>query len=492
MEGSNNAIFAIIVSKNGHFMAASTFEGLQLWDAAGLELITLQHPVMEESKYTDCSFSQDNQLLIAGTNKGFLEIFGIKDFKFALIASVKPEGSSKPVLECLFVEHSTVLCSVGNNIRIYDIDALIYSKKENCDAIHPGAANSSVILPHDDWAITLGNKQVCLWDVRKCKLVSSGKGFVGGYLLRISADGKTLLTYGDRCYIEVWDVPTLTKKLDLMHLKQRNLPIGRDDPDESSPTDICHCAVSIDGIVVGGTGNGDLFVWYGEELKLVKELDSHESLITFIEFSPSGSCFVSADMDGVVMMWKLSNRREDFRANRITLTSHTDSVEQLCFSSQGRRLVSCSMDTALHLYNGPSGDLIAKLTKHSAGVMLTTFSSGEAVIASGDERGEIILWDGMTGEILQHIKPKLQQIVRNLQFIKQDKYICSRDINAGYITIHEVATGTEVSCLSFNTEIYSMSASSHWKDDGFLLCCLKDGSVKFIHCLESDAFSLIG
>jgi WD40 repeat protein len=471
-------------------LAVCTSEGLQIWDAAALAFITTFKPE-DSSKYRVCSFSQDNCYLAAGTTNGNLSVFDVTDFTFKLIASVKPDGSSKPILECLFVEPSNILCAIGNSCRIYELGNLI--QKSESVAIHPGVANASIVLPHKEAAITLGAKTLRLWDTETYTLLASGTGTVGGYLLRLSADGKRLLTYGDRCYIEVWDVDSLHKTKDLIHMKQRNLPIGMDEPDESSPTDICHCAVSVDGVVVGGNGNGDLFVWYGEELEFVKELEMHESLITFVEFSPSGSTFVSADMDGVVMMWQLSNERDaNFKVNMMPLTCHTDSVEQISYSSRGRRLASCSMDESVHLYNGPSGDLIAKLTNHSTGVMKVIFSANESLIASGDEKGEIIIWDGITGQLLQHIKPRIERIILDLQFVKQDKYICSRDNSAGFITVYDVNTGGEASRLNFTTEIFSMSASSFWEDKSSLVCCLKDSSVKFVNVLDFDPLHIIG
>ena len=488
-------ILSIAVSPNSHFLAASTKDGLQVWDAAALNFVALFNPGDSLSNYTKCSFSQDNNYLAVGTSQGYLEIFSIKDFTINRIASVKPDGSSNPISECLFVCPSNVLCTVGVSGRVYELDALIKSSemKNTPVAIHPGAANQSIILPQKELAITLGSKNICLWDVKRCELISSGNGKVGGYLLRLSTDGKILLTYGDRCYIEVWDVDSLTKTNDLIHLKQRNLPIGRDDPDESSPTDICHCAVSIDGVVVGGTGSGDLFIWYSEKLKQVKELDIHKSLITFIEFAPSGTTFLSADMDGVVIMWQLPNEREaDIKVKMTNLTCHEDSVEQLCYSSQGRRIASCSMDKRVHLYNGMSGDLITKLTNHNSGVMRVTFSSNEGLLASGDEKGEVIIWDGITGQLLQHIKPSVGKIVLDLQFVHQDKYICSRDCNASCIIVNEVNTGKEASRLSFATEIFSMCASSSWEENSSLVCCLKDGSIKFVKLLDLDTMQFVG
>ncbi len=489
-------ILSIAVAKNNHFLVVCTKKSLQIWDAAALELIASFKPDISNSNYTTSSFSSDNLYIAAGTTKGYLDVFAIKDFSFTRTVSVAPDGSLNTLSECLFVNPSNILCSTGNSMRIYELDALIQSslkEKESTLAIHPGVANTSIILPQKKLGLTLGEKSLCLWDITKCELKSSVIGTVGGSLLRLSADGKTLLTYGDRCYIEVWDVDSLTKTNDLIHLKQKNNPIGSDHPDESSPTDICHCAVSVDGTVVGGTGSGDLFLWHGHKLELVKELDIHKSLISFIDFSPSGTDFVSADTDGVVMMWKLSNERgANLKVNMTPLACHSDSVEQVCYSSQGRRIVSCSMDNFVHLFNGPTGDLIAKLAGHNSGVARVAFSSNEVSIASGDETGEIIIWDGFTGQLLQRIKPKVNKYILNLQFVRQDKYICSRDINANYITVNEVDSGKEISRLSFTTEIFDVSASSLWKELSYLLCCLKDGSVKFVKLLDPESMSVIG
>lgn len=492
----NCTIFSIAVSQNDHFVVACTSEGLQIWDAAALVLISLNKPENPGGNYKTCSFSQDNQHLAAGTTNGYLNVFAIKDFIFTPVVSVQPDGSSINLSECLFVNPSKILCTFGNSARIYKLDTLIQisqSGRESTVAVHPGVANTSIILPQKRFAVTLGKKTLCLWDIKDCKLTSSAIGTVGGFLLRLSADGKILLIYGDRSYIEVWEVETLVKTHNLIHLKQRNLPIGEDNPDESSPTDIYHCAVSINGIVVGGNGNGDLFVWYGENLEQIKELDAHESLITFVEFSPSGTAFVSADMEGTVMMWQIRNNTgRELEVNMIPLVCHDDSVEQVCFSSQGRRILSSGMDKCIHLYNGPSGDLISKLSGHNSGVARASFSSNESLIVSGDERGEIIIWDGFTGQLLQHIKPKVKKNILDLQFVRQDKYICSRDGNADYITVHEVSSGEEVSRLSFTTEIFTMSVSSFWDEAAYMVCCLKDGSVKFVNFLDFNSMNIIG
>ena len=466
-----------------------------VWDAAALELLHKLKTNNDSARFITCCFSNNNQYLAAGTTNGCLQVWNIKEFKFSLEVSTNPDNSLNSLIECHFDVQGNILCTFKSTARVYDYDMLVNLTKVQSlpSAIHPKLANMSIFLPDGTHAITCGGKTLCLWNVLSNKLVTSAQNVVRGYLFRLSADGNTLLTYGDRCFIEVWDVKTLTSTHTLLHQRQKNLPIGQDAPDESSPHDICHCAVSVKGIVVGGTGNGDLFVWYGERLEFVKELMLHESLVTYVEFSPNGEAFVSADSDGIVMMWQiLSSKEKDFDVNMVPLTCHSDSVEQVVYSIQGRRIASCAMDNNVHLYNGPSGDLIKSLVGHSSGVMRGTFSSDGCLLLTGDERGELIIWDGFTGNMQRHIKPHLDKIILDLYFIGQDKFICTRDVHSSCILVNEVATGKEVSCLSFSTEISTMSASSLWKDSAYLLCGLKDNSVKFVQFMDAESINILG
>lgn len=488
IEGHNVTI-SLVVSKNGHFLVASTFEGLQIWDSAALNFLTQFTPNQSGIKYTTCTFTDDSCYLAAGTTGGYLEIFKVSEFDLSRIVSVKPDGSSNPLTECLFINLTDILCIFGNTGHVYELSELMESSRNTKgECSHPGIANTCAILPHKQQALTLGSKSLCLWNLQTCELQGSAIKGKMGFLLRYSEDGKTLLTYGDQCYIEVWETESLKKTHDLIHRKQKNLPIGKEGPDDSSPTDICHCAVSNNGIVVGGTGEGDIYVWHGSNLEFVKELAHHKCLISFVEFSPDSSKFVSGDTDGKLTMWQLpTNLAQNFEINKIVLFPHEDSVEGICYSSQGRRLSSCSTDKNVHLYNGTSGELIVKLSNHTSSVSAVTFSSTECFLASGDERGEVIIWDGFNGQMLHTIKPTISGIVQDLAFVKQAKYITIRRLKCDYITLHEVKSGSEISQLSFPTDIYAMSASTYWEQDASIVCCLKDGQVKIIDIIEIDS-----
>ena len=443
-------------------------------------------------RFSYCSFSNDSKHIVAGTTNGWLKAWELQPSEpaagsvelFMLKVSTKVDGSSNSVACCRFDQQLNVICAIQNMLQICSYKALLHSTvigKQQPQATHPRSATTCSFLPDGYRAITCGSETLCLWHVPTNSLLASALDSVAGYLHRLSQNGKLLLTFGDRNYIQVWDTEKLTPKRMLMYQRQKNIPPGPgpDDPDSSSEGDICHCAVSNQGLVVGGTGDGYLYLWHGEDYKSVKVIQAHQSLITFCEFSPDGQRFVSADMDGKIALWQLIDGGGVLQVNMVSLEEHEDSIEQVFFSpGQAQRIVSCSCDGTLHLYNGPSGDLLKKMKGHNGEVLRVTFSSDGSLIASGDGSGRVLLWDGYTGELKRHLQLSGSQVL-DVSFICGDQFVCTRDQHESFVQVCDVATGSHISCLSFSAPVCTMAASPSASNPWFL-CGLKDEAVKFV------------
>ena len=82
----------------------------------------------------------------------------------------------------------------------------------------------------------------------------------------------------------------------------------------------------------------------------------------------------------------------------LTLEGHTDSVETVSYSPDGRTLASASWDGTVKLWNVESGDIIFNLDGHSGGADALSFSPDGRTIASGSWDGAVKLWDFESGE----------------------------------------------------------------------------------------------
>jgi len=492
----DDPIYHVNHSPNGYFLAACCNQGILIWDAAALYLlqILLPHPgaAIQHclSNFFHCSFSDDSKHFVAGTSNGVLKTWRVEslptktDQFFVQEISTKPEGSTAPIACCMFDKHLNIMCAIGSAVRIYSYEALLFSTKvgeQESPAVHPGIATTSAFLPDGENALTCGGNTLCLWHVPTNVLLASAS-CEAGHLIRLSSDGKLALTYGISDFIQLWETADgLRLKCTLMHQQQnQNIqPSIRSDDHEdmSSEGDICSCAVSNQAVIVGGTGNGLLYLWYGEGHNSVVVLEVHQpNLISWCEFSPDGQRFVSADTEGIIIMWQLIDGREKMEVNMVPLEGHEESIELALFSpGQARRIASCSDDKTLHLYSGPSGDLVKKITGHDEGVVRIAWSSDGSMLASVDGKGQVNIWDGLTGELKQHL-PILTGFILDVCFTYEDRYLCTRDLHEGVIHIHDVTTGKQVSCLLFSAPICTVSSSpSPW-----VICGLKDASVRFI------------
>jgi WD40 repeat protein len=85
------------------------------------------------------------------------------------------------------------------------------------------------------------------------------------------------------------------------------------------------------------------------------------------------------------------------------LSSHTDSVGSLVFSSDGRLLVSGSDDGAVKLWDVQTGGVVKTFCGHISNVMSVSISQDCSRIVSGSFDKTICLWDIPTGECLQSV-----------------------------------------------------------------------------------------
>jgi len=137
--------------------------------------------------------------------------------------------------------------------------------------------------------------------------------------------------------------------------------------------------------------------------------------------------------DKTIILWALKTGK----VLRI-LKGHTDSVQTISLSPNGKRALSGSNDKTLILWDLESGQIIRTLTGHTRGVVLTSIlpDGNHALSSSGDK---LLLWDLESGQILKYLKEDSKRTFYVKVFQDGKSVLCSYDDST--ITILSTETG---------------------------------------------------
>jgi WD40 repeat protein len=220
------------------------------------------------------------------------------------------------------------------------------------------------------------DKTVRLWDVRTHKQL--GKPLRGGPSrdVTFSPDGRTLASASDDKTVKLWDVRT--------H-KQLGKPL-------KGHTDMVY------SVVFSPDGRTLMSASYDKTIRFW-DIQTHKQLSKLllggwgpVAFSPDGRTLASAaSNDNTLRLWDVPTRKQ----LNPPLEGHTDAVQGMAFSPNGRMLASAASDGTLRLWDVRTHkQLIAPLRDHTAVGMNVAFSrDGRTLASAGDKT--IRLWENI-------------------------------------------------------------------------------------------------
>jgi WD40 repeat protein len=170
----------------------------------------------------------------------------------------------------------------------------------------------------------------------------------------------------------------------------------------------------------------------------------HSQNVESVAFSPDGRYALSGSFDKTMKLWEVSSGRE-IR----TFQGHTESISSVAFSPDGRYALSGSSDKTLKLWEVSSGREIRTFQGHTDSVISVAFSPDGRYALSGSSDNTMKLWEVSSGREIRtfqgHTRP-----VSSEAFSPDGRYALSGGWD-NTMKLWEVSSGREISTFQGHT-----------------------------------------
>ena len=121
-------------------------------------------------------------------------------------------------------------------------------------------------------------------------------------------------------------------------------------------------------------------------------LAGHTDRVNGVAFSPDGRYLASSSWDDDIRLWDATTGAE-----RRRLKGHTGSVWAISFSPDGGRIASASWDHKVKVWSVEDGRELLTFSEHTAPVHSVAFSPDGQRLVSGGFDGQVKVWEADDG-----------------------------------------------------------------------------------------------
>ena len=278
------------------------------------------------------------------------------------------------------------------------------------------------------------------WDLPDGAKLRIGKGWVSN--LTYSPDGKRLIvecingiwTYDSQTGVEMDFIPNNGSKFYAVSPNTKMYVSGESEnrvyirsiDDESIITTLIgdtsktwRVAFSPDGSILATANSDDIVLWDINTGEQKSTLIGHTSSVSSLSFSPDGNTLVSDSWHDIVRMWDVATATEKW-----SLTQHRDSITTVVFSHDGSKVVSVSKNpTRIQIMDMTSGKGNTILYPH--GITEIALSPDGKSIAIENSKGELLLWDIDSNELIVQFTGHKKDRLRSITFSPDGKSLAS-------------------------------------------------------------------